>query len=171
MLAMVSANPGEGASYLAANLAVVFSQMGERTLLIDANLRTPGAGTLFNLGNGMGLSDIMADRADLSAVVRIPDFVDLSVLPAGTTPPNPAELLSRPNFAELLAGFAGHYDVILLDTPAANVASDFQIVVARARGAVIAVRKHRTRLDDVAAIKAMITASGAEVVGAVVNEI
>jgi protein-tyrosine kinase len=169
-LAVVSANPGEGASYLAANLAVVFSQLGERTLLIDANLRNPGASTLFNLGNGMGLSDIMAGRADRTAVVRIRDFVDLSVLPAGTLPPNPAELLSRPGFAEMLSVLAGTYDIILLDTPAANVASDFQIVAARARGALIAVRKHRTRLNDVASIKAMIAAAGAEVVGAVVNE-
>lgn len=169
-LAVVSANPGEGTSYLAANLAVVFSQLGERTLLIDANLRKPGASTLFNLGNGMGLSDIMADRADQSAIVRIPDFVDLSVLPAGTTPPNPAELLSRPNLTEMLGELAGSYDVILLDTPAANIASDFQIVAARARGAVIAVRKHHTRINDVAGIKSMIAAAGAEVVGAVVNE-
>jgi chain length determinant protein tyrosine kinase EpsG len=169
-LAMVGANAGDGASYLAANLAVVFSQLGERTLLIDANLRTPGVSGLFNLNGGKGLSDILADRADLSAVVRIPAFVDLSVLPAGTLPPNPAELLSRSNLGELLASLSESYDVILLDTPPAQTASDFQAVAARARGALVAVRKNHTRVDDVAGIKSMIAAAGAEVVGAVVND-
>ena len=169
-LALVSAQPGDGASYLSANLAVVFSQLGERTLLIDANLRNPGAGALFNLGGGKGFSDILAERADLSAIQRIPSFVDLSVLPAGTMAPNPAELLSRSNLINILATLGGDYDVILLDTPAAQVASDFQIVAARAGGAIIAVRKHHTRIGDVAGIKDMIAAAGAEVVGAVVNE-
>jgi chain length determinant protein tyrosine kinase EpsG len=169
-LTMVGANPGDGSSYLAANLAVVFSQLGERTLLIDANLRTPGVSGLFNLGKGMGRSDLLADRAGLEAVVRIPAFIDLSVLPAGTLPPNPAELLSRGNLADLLQALSGSYDVILLDTPAASIGSDFQIVAARTRGAVIAVRKNHSRLNDVAGIKAMIAAAGAEVVGAVVND-
>ncbi len=169
-LALASAQPGEGASYLAANLAVVFSQLGERTLLIDANLRNPGAGALFNLGGGKGLSDILAERADLSAIQRIPSFVDLSVLPAGTLAPNPAELLSRSNLIDILATLGGDYDVILLDTPAAQIASDFQTVAARAGGAIIAVRKHHTRISEVAGIKDMIAAAGAEVVGAVINE-
>ena len=169
-LALVSAQPGDGASYLSANLAVVFSQLGERTLLIDANLRSPGAGALFNLGGGKGFSDILAERADISAIQRIPSFVDLSVLPAGTMAPNPAELLSRSNLINILATLGGDYDVILLDTPAAQIATDFQIVAARAGGAIITVRKHHTRISDVAGIKDMIAAAGAEVVGAVVNE-
>ena len=169
-LAMVGTNAGDGASYLAANLAVVFSQLGERTLLIDANLRSPGVSTLFNLGGRMGLSDVLADRADLSSVVRIPAFVDLSVLPAGTTPPNPAELLSRGSLVDMLANLGESYDVILLDTPPASDSADFQTVAARAKGAVVTVRKNHTRLNDVAGIKAMLGAAGAEVVGAVVND-
>jgi chain length determinant protein tyrosine kinase EpsG len=170
VLAMAAANAGDGASYLAANLAVVFSQLGERTLLIDANLRTPGVSGLFNLSGGKGLSDVLADRADLSAVVRIPAFVDLSVLPAGTLPPNPAELLSRSNLGNLLETLSSNYDVILLDTPPAQTASDFQAVAGRARGALITVRKNHTRVNDVAGVKAMLASAGAEVVGAVVNE-
>lgn len=169
-LAMVGTNAGDGASYLAANLAVVFSQLGERTLLIDANLRSPGVSALFNLGGRMGLSDVLADRADLSSVVRIPAFVDLSVLPAGTTPPNPAELLSRNSLVDMLANLGESYDVILLDTPPASDSADFQTVAARAKGAVVTVRKNHTRLNDVAGVKAMLGAAGAEVVGAVVND-
>lgn len=169
-LAMVGTNSGDGASYLAANLAVVFSQLGERTLLIDTNLRSPGVSSLFNLDGRMGLSDVLADRADLTSVVRIPAFVDLSVLPAGTLPPNPAELLSRTSLMDMLSTLSASYDVILLDTPPASDSADFQTVAARAKGAVVTVRKNHTRLNDVAGVKAMLSAAGAEVVGAVVNE-
>ncbi len=168
-LAVVGVDDETSASRLSANLAVVFSQLGERTLLIDANLRGPQVSGLFKLDNRMGLSDILADRADLTAITRIPEFVDLSVLPAGTQAPNPAELLARPNQGGLLEALSGSFDVILVATPPASQASDFQAVAARTRGALISVRKNQTRLDDVVGVKTMLAAAGAEVVGAVLN--
>ncbi|MGQ9685099.1 MAG: chain length determinant protein tyrosine kinase EpsG [Thiobacillaceae bacterium] len=169
VLTLVGANPGDGTSYLAANLGIVFSQLGERTLLIDANLRTPQLHTYFNLDNKAGLSDILAERATLAALTRIPQFVDLSVLTAGTQPPNPSELLARSNLGDLIALLSRHYDVILIDTPPAEQSADFQAVSANVGGALISVRKNRTRLNEVAAIKDMLAAAGAEVVGAVIN--
>lgn len=168
-LTLAAAKPGDGTSYLAANLGIVFSQLGERTLLIDANLRTPQLHTYFNLDNKLGLSDVLAERATLSAVTRIEQFVDLSVLTAGTQPPNPSELLTRNNLGDLLSLMARHYDVILIDTPPAEQAADFQTVSAHVGGALIAVRKNRTRLNEVAAMRDMLSAAGAEVVGAVIN--
>ena len=92
MLAIVSPGRGEGRSYLAANLAVVFSQLGERTLLIDADMRNPCQHELFKLENRRGFSSMLAGRDDVQAVQRVNNFVDLSVLTAGATPPNPQEL-------------------------------------------------------------------------------
>ena len=86
------------------------------------------------------------------------------------SPPNPAELLSRGSLVDMLANLGESYDVILLDTPPASDSADFQTVAARAKGAVVTVRKNHTRLNDVAGVKAMLGAAGAEVVGAVVNE-
>jgi protein-tyrosine kinase len=169
VLTLTGANPGDGTSYLAANLGIVFSQLGERTLIIDANLRTPQLHTYFNLDNRAGLSDILAERATLAALTRIPQFVDLSVLTAGTQPPNPAELLARSNLGDLISLLSRHYDVILIDTPPAELSADFQAVSAHAGGALISVRKNRTRLSEIAAIKDMLAAAGAEVVGAVIN--
>ncbi|HRH79840.1 MAG TPA: chain length determinant protein tyrosine kinase EpsG [Thiobacillaceae bacterium] len=169
-LAIVGANAGDGASYLAANLAIVFSQLGERTLLIDTNMRNPQLNKLFKLGNGMGLSDVLAGRADLSTMARIAHFRDLTLLPAGTPAPNPAELLSRGNMMDLLTQLGEHFDVILMDTQPAEEAADFQTVAARAQGALIAVRKNKARIREVAGIKDMVQAAGAQVVGAVVND-
>ena len=95
--------------------------------MIDANLRTPQLHTYLNLDNKAGLSDILAERATLAALTRIPQFVvDLSVLTAGTQPPNPTELLARSNLGDLIAQLSRHYDVILIDTPPAEQSADFQ---------------------------------------------
>jgi len=169
VLTVVGAGERDDAGRLTANLAVVFSQLGERTLLIDANLRAPQVSGLFNLGKRMGLADLLAERCDMSAITRIPAFVDLSVLPAGSQAPNPAELLARDNMRDLLQQLAGDYDVILIDAPPAAQSADFQALAARAMGALIVVGKHRTRLNEVAGIKAMLAAAGAESVGAVLN--
>src|SRR6266852_8460884 len=104
MLAVVSPGFGEGRSYVAANLAVVFSQLGERTLLIDADLRTPRQHRIFNIPDRIGLSAVLSGRAGRGAMVPVPAFGTLSLLPAGACPPNPQELLLRPAFATLLEG-------------------------------------------------------------------
>jgi chain length determinant protein tyrosine kinase EpsG len=169
-LAIVGSSAGEGASYTAANLAVVFSQLGERTLLIDADLRTPRQHDIFKLRNRHGLSDALAGKTGLEAIERIPAFVDLSVLPAGTTVPNPQELLGRPALVELLGRLGAHYDVILLDTSPGAMGADAQTVTARAGGALMVARKNYTRLNAAAALKEQLATAGAEVVGTVLNE-
>ena len=101
-LAIVGSIRGEGRSWLTANLAVVFAQLGERTLLIDADMRNPRQHELFMLQNKSGLSTLLAHRSREEAFVRITDLVGLSVLPAGPVPPNPSELLNRPAFGPYL---------------------------------------------------------------------
>lgn len=169
-LAILSAHPGEGCSYLAANLAIVFSQLGEHTLLVDANLRAPEQHTLFNLGQGLGLSDRLAGRADDEVVTRIPSFVDLSVLRAGTPPPNPQELLARDTFSSLIAKVGNSYDVVLFDAPPAALDSDALTIAARAEGVLLVVRKDHTRINDLLALSGQLQALGVEIVGCVINE-
>lgn len=168
-LAIVSVHASEGSSYLAANLAIVFSQLGERTLLVDANLRNPRQHTIFNLKEKRGLSDILAGRADLSAIAKVESFVDLSVLGAGTIPPNPQELLNRAAFPDFMNHVTGQYDVVLVDTTPASLASDAQPTIARCGGAILVSRLNHTRLADVAEARDQITATGASLVGAVIN--
>lgn len=167
-LAIGSARADEGASYLAANLAVLFAQMGRKVLLIDANMRQPRQHAIFNLGNGMGLSDILAERVPSLQVRAVKAFPTLTVLPAGSPPPNPTELLARPSFGALLSGVETSYDIILLDTAASQISSDFQLVAARAGGMLIAARRNVSRMAPLAELKEKITFTGAQVVGAVV---
>lgn len=169
-LAIVSANAGEGASHIAANLAVVFSQLGERTLLVDANLREPRQHKIFNLKESRGLSDILAGRAGMEKVTRVESFVDLTVLGAGTIPPNPQELLSRSSFADFMNQAVNQYDVILVDTAPAAANSDAQTTVARTGGALLVSRLNHTRISDLADVRDQISVTGASVVGAVIND-
>jgi chain length determinant protein tyrosine kinase EpsG len=170
-LAVVSANAGEGGSFLAANLAIVFSQLGERTLLVDANLREPRQHSIFNLKQNLGLSDIIAGRAGMNDVItKVDSFVDLSVLGAGTLAPNPQELLNRATFTDFMNQAIGQYDVVLVDTTPAAVTADAQATVARCGGALLVSRLNHTRLSDLTEMREQISVTGARIVAAVVNE-
>ncbi|MCB1887687.1 MAG: chain length determinant protein tyrosine kinase EpsG [Rhodocyclaceae bacterium] len=169
-LAVVSAGEKEGRSWVAANLAVVFSQLGTRTLLIDADLRSPRQHRIFGVDNRIGLSALVTGRAGAEAALRIPDLRDLSLLPAGTLPPNPQEILARPAFARTLERLEPLYDVILIDTPCGNRFADGQTVAVRAGGALMVTRRHHSRVGLVRAYGDMIRQAGGEVVGAVLNE-
>jgi receptor protein-tyrosine kinase len=169
-LAIVSPENGEGRSYIAANLAVVFSQLGERTLLIDADMRRPRQHQLFCLGNQAALSAVLSGRAEIeSAISRIPHLLGLSVLPAGAVPPNPQELLNRPAFGRLLEHCRQNYDVVLIDTPAGNT-SDAETIASRAGAALAVGRKHLTSSRRLQELVASLRRSGTPVVGAVLNE-
>lgn len=170
MLTIVSSSRGEGRSYLAANLAVVFSQLGERTLLIDADLRNPCQHELFKLDNRHGFSSVLSGRDDAQAVQRVGNFVDLSVLTAGAIPPNPQELLGRPALRNLLNMLNGVFDVILIDTPASADFADAQVLAARAGAAMMVARKNFSLLEQIRQQTENMTQSGIEVIGSVLSE-
>lgn len=170
-LAVVSVNPDDGASVLAANLAVVFSQLGEQTLLVDANLRTPQQHEMFGLQTRQGLSDMLAGRAGLDAIVKVDSFIDLSVLSAGTLPPNPQELLSRTSFGAFSDQLASRYDVVLYDVAAAVVGADAMSIAARVGGVVLVARNNQTSLEDLATFTEQLVNNGVEVIGTVLNDL
>jgi protein-tyrosine kinase len=170
-LAIVSPGAGEGRSFIAANLAIVFSQLGERTLLIDADLRKPRQHELFKLGNSAGLSGLLAGRANDAAVVRVPSLLGLSVLPAGAVPPNPQELLGRAAFVETLYSLGRDFDVVIIDTPAASEYADAQTIAVRAGAAVMLARKNQTSIPDIVELTGSLQQSGATLVGSMLNDV
>jgi len=171
MLAIASPERGEGRSWLAANLATLFAQSGQQTLLIDTDMRNPCQHRLFNLDNAAGLSALLTGRtAGRDIVRRIHPQLKLFVLTAGLVPPNPQELLLRPIFETMLDRFAQVFNVVVLDTPAATSSADSQIVSSRAGAALLLSRRHRTRVSALAATMRSLAETGVNVVGSVVNE-
>lgn len=172
-LAVLSPAKGEGRSFIAGNLAIVFSQQGHRTLLVDADLRAIpefGQQSLFQLEKGAGLSGILAGRAGLEAVQLVKGLQGLAILPAGALPPNPQELLGRPAFRLLLELAAQQFDVIIIDTPAADAFSDAEIVAARAGAALIVARKNKSLLFQAASLARRLHDGGVALVGSVLND-
>lgn len=113
-----SAVAGEGRSYLAANLAVSYAQLGKRTLLVDTDFHSPRQQRIFGLGRTRGLSEILAQRFDGGAhIFRLKALQALSILPAGALPPNSDELMTRDSTQRLLELFAKRYEVLIFDTP------------------------------------------------------
>jgi protein-tyrosine kinase len=169
-LVVASPDAGEGRSYLAANLAVVFSQLGARTLLVDADMRRPRQHQIFGLPEGQGLSTLLSGRSDHKTTFPVPGMNRLSVLPAGPLPPNPQELLSRPLFASLMNELQGIYDAVIIDTPPARPFADTQGITFRAGDALIVARKNHTTVASTQRVIRELAATGARVVGTVVNE-
>lgn len=171
VLAVVGTARREGRSYLAANLAVVFSQLGERTLLIDADLRNPRQHELFKIDNSFGLSTVLSERSRDEAIVRITDLVGLFLLPAGPTPPNPLELLSRPLFDDFMSRMRSTFDVVILDTSSLSEGEDGAMVAIRAGAAVAVAQATQTRISDFNDLVQGLMNAGVSVVGSVLNEV
>jgi chain length determinant protein tyrosine kinase EpsG len=169
-LAIVSAERKEGRSFIAANLAIVFSQLGEHTLLIDADMRNSSQHRSFGLDNRAGLAAVLTGRGGPETIQRIPALRDLSVLPAGAQPPNPSELLARPEFSQLLKDLANEFDILILDTPAAADTADAQAITMRAGGGLIIARKNGTRAWRVRGIAEHAVQTSATIVGTVLND-
>ena len=147
IILVTSALPREGKTTSAANLAVTLAQLGDRTLLIDADLRKPGIGRLLNLVGGKyaGLSSYLAGVSSLDLVtVQHPAIPNLSAIPTGPLPPNPADLLSSHKFAEAIAELRTKFKFIVIDSPPIMAATDAVILSVHADGVLLVVRSGET---------------------------
>jgi protein-tyrosine kinase len=165
-LALVSAEDAAGTALTSANLAVSFAQLGLRTLLIDANLRSPQLNCLFNLhDHAPGLSDWIADRTPVVPTV-IESVRSLWVLPAGTRAPNPQELLAGKQYQERLGPLSKSFDVTLISTTPMDSNRDAQLVAAHAGAALLIARENITRTKALAAISNRLRELGVRLLGA-----
>jgi len=171
VLTIVGAERGEGRSYLAANLAVLFAQMGERTLLVDADLRSPRQHELFKLENRSGLSTMLSGRAREESIVRITDLGGLFVLPSGPVPPNPLELLGRHSFGEFLTAARTSFDAVIVDSPAFERGEDCALISSLGGAALVIARSERTRVAAFSDLVQGLMNSGVAVVGSVLNDV
>lgn len=170
MLAVTGAGRQEGRSYLSANLAIVFAQMGERTLLIDTNMRAPRQHVLFQMQNQLGFSSLLAGRSDVASALQPVSFLNnLHVIAAGPIPPNPLELLNRANLAELFDWARKTYDIVLIDTASLADGADALIVAAQAGAALAVARANETGIKAFSNLISDLKRSAINVVGSVMN--
>jgi chain length determinant protein tyrosine kinase EpsG len=169
-VAVISPNAGDGKSYCAANLAITLAQLGGRTLLVDADMRGPRIHELFRLKTQSGLSGILSGRSDRNVIQQVSGVSSLFVLPVGTTPPNPLELVERPAFGLLMRELASKFDHVIVDTPAAVYGADASVIAARCGAAIILARRNQSRVGMLQELVASFAGSPAKIAGVVVNE-
>lgn len=169
-IAVVSPDHGDGKSFFAANLAIAFSQLGGRTLLVDADLRGPRQHELFGVDNATGLSGILSGRSVESVVLPVADLPSLYVLPVGTPPPNPLELIEGPAFNRLMRELLGKFDHVVVDTPAASAGADASVIAARCGAAIAIARRGRSRMAALQELVRLLQDGPTRLVGALLND-
>lgn len=161
---------GRAASQLTSNLGVLFAQLGRQTLVMDCNLRTPDQHETFRVDGRQGLSDILAQRDNGDTVCRIEHFAELALLPSGTPPPNPLELLNRPAFRDLARDMMARHDVVLCATPPTGAGNDCYAIGARVGAAVLVATRDVSRHADLRHAGAQLRQNGVALVGTVLAD-
>src|SRR5712692_6710561 len=174
VILVTSALPREGKTTAAANLAVTLAQLGDKTLLIDADLRKPGIGRLLNLGDGKyaGLSSYLAGVSSLDLVtVPHPAIPNLSAIPTGPLPPNPADLLSSHKLVEALQELRTRHKFIVIDSPPIMAATDAVILSVLADGVLLVVRSGETPKEAFARTRDLLASVKCRMLGVVLNAV
>ena len=169
-LALISHDAGDGKTYTTSNLAVTLAQLGGRTLLVDADLRGPRVHEVFNIPNRAGLSGILSGRADNQVIQQVAGIPSLFVLPVGTTPPNPLELVERPAFGLLMRELCSKFDHVVVDTPASIYGADAAVIAAKCGAALLIARKDTSRTQSLLELVASLQGTPVNIAGVVFNE-
>jgi len=174
VILVTSALPREGKTTAAANLAVTLAQLGDRTLLIDADLRKPGVGRLLNMTDGKyaGLSSYLAGVSSLDLVtVPHPSIPNLVAIPTGPLPPNPADLLSSHKLADALRQLRGQYKFIVIDSPPIMAATDAVILSVQTDGVLLVVRSGETPKEAFTRARDLLVSVKCRLLGVVLNAV
>ncbi|MEN9545864.1 MAG: hypothetical protein RLZZ356_596 [Verrucomicrobiota bacterium] len=172
VMAFTSTIPSEGKSLVASNFAIVTSQTGLKTLLVDADLRRPSVHKAFQLQSPVGLSAYLAGRTDtLSEIIHTTEVPNLDVICCGAVPPNPSELIGSNRMVRFLEEAARRYDRVVLDCPPVSAVSDPLIVGAMADGMVFVTKFNKIRREHALRSVQRIQDSGIHLIGLVLNDI
>ena len=163
--AVTSYSKGEGKSTESANLAISFSKMEKKVLLIDADLRRPNIHNIFKLENSKGISDVAGKMAKFEDCVHRDVLPNLDCLVSGTVPPNPSELMCSSTFVSLINRLYDEYDYIIFDTPPIGVVADALLLKDLVAGFVMVVHERSTTHGDIQKIIESVKLADSKVLG------
>jgi exopolysaccharide transport family protein len=172
VIMVTSALPQEGKTTTSINTAVVLAQKGVRVLLIDADLRRPSIHKTLGMGPHSGLSNVLTGSTSLEqAITHTSILPNLFVLPAGTPPPNPAELLASANMRDVLNELSSQYDHIVIDTPPSLSVTDAVVLSPRADAVLLVIRSGQTTKQALRRSRDILMQVNAKVVGVLLNAV
>lgn len=167
VFAVTSYSKGEGKSTASSNLAISFSKMGKKVLLIDADMRRPNIHNIFKLNNSAGLSNVVSKMISFEEAVKCDVITDLDVLVAGTIPPNPSELMCSNSFIKMIEKLTEKYEYIIIDTPPVGVVADALLLKDLIAGFVVVVREKVTTHRDLSKLLESMKLADTKVLGLV----
>jgi capsular exopolysaccharide synthesis family protein len=170
-LLFTSAVRGEGKTVSAINTAIMLSQLGRHVLLIDADLRRSRCHSLLSNTQGIGLTHVLTSSHDVSGAIRATDIDHLYFLSAGTTPPNPTELLASTRMREVLRALEERFEYIVIDAPPVLPVSDALVVSSMIDGVIVVVRAGQTSAKKVKFACGKLRDARAKILGAVLNDV
>ncbi len=168
-LVVTSAMPGEGKSSTAVNLGIAFAEAGKRVILVDADLRRPKIAEYLGLEGAVGLTNLLAGQVAIGDALQPWGGSGLWVLPSGSVPPNPSELLASRNMADLLAALGSGFDVVIIDTPPLLPVTDAAVMSTVADGCLLVTRYGKTTVSQAAAAAKALAAVSGRLHGCVLN--
>jgi capsular exopolysaccharide synthesis family protein len=171
MILVTSALTGEGKTVGSVNLAITLAEAGSRVLLLDADVRHPRCHKAFGIANDCGLTQLLAGEAELESVIHALDVPGLSLLAAGPSPHNPAELMSSTRMRQLLQELREQYDFLIIDTPPVLLVTDAEVLAREADGVVLVVKWNDTPRDFARRARDRLLLAGAHLLGLVVNNV
>ncbi len=170
---VTSAGPEEGKSLTAVNMAHIFAQSGAKTLLIDCDLRRPVLHQLLGLELKPGLTDLLLakDRDELAWSIQQPEGSDISVITAGTLPPDPSALLGTQSMREVLAQLRNEFDFIILDSPPLIAVTDPLVLSTHVDAACLLIRSGKANKDTILRAKQLLEKGRAKIIGVILNDV
>ena len=163
-LVVTSAEPNEGKSTTVANLAVTLAQAGNRTILVDCDLRKPAIHTLFDVANGEGFSDMVLNDSKMPLVDT--KVENLRLLTSGTKAPNPADLLGSRKCDAVIARLKAEADIVLFDAPPVIAVTDAVVLGAKVDGVLLVLQAGKSRRDHAERAKQLLEQAKVRIVGA-----
>lgn len=171
-LTFISAEPGEGKTTVAGNLAISLAQLGKRVLLIDGDMRRPCVHKLFDIADhGAGLANYLAGQQEWRSLVRSTGIGELDSLLCGPVPPNPSELLSSERMQTLIREAMNRYHFVLVDAPPLLNVADGRILATMVQGAILVVKGGATPRELVQRAQSCVRDVGAHLIGVVLNDV
>ncbi|WP_241665168.1 CpsD/CapB family tyrosine-protein kinase [Peribacillus simplex] len=170
-IVVTSAEPNDGKSTTAANLAIVLAQEEKKVLIVDADLRKPSVHYAFNLSNIHGLTSVLTKKMDLKKAILKTNVSNLDILTSGPIPPNPSELLNSKAIETAIKELKGIYDYIIFDTPPVLVVTDSQIVANKCDGVIMVVASGKTNKQSAVKAKELLEKTNTALLGVVLNGI
>lgn len=169
VLLVTSCFPQEGKSTVSANLSILFAERGQKTLLIDADLKRPSVHKIFQITKMPGLSDVLTGQCELeNAIVRSEQY-NLDILPAGLPTPSPITLLESQAMSDLIGSLRSRYTTIILDSAPAHGMADALVLVTRVDGTVLVVKQGSTLTEVLVRTVEKLRSIGGNLIGAVYN--